>query len=866
MPVFKNSYQTKMAKVNGSPNGELILHNMNESPNPFDETLEEDEQDSSGNVSPGGGNPFDEDEIEPKTDLVNGSLPGSAKRRGTLEKIVGLSPFKMGKNKKGGSKEKQINRDRRSFLGKIMDSLNEQDHSLNTTPEKKKMRRSSEDFNILQMLNGRRRESFSSLELSPTEGANGGSDTLKRLNFLKLGRGTKPRRVSMVDKLLQPGSYERIELLEEVEDIEKPKEPLSVLEIHQLIQKRDLRAADMHIIDLEAECDLESQRSPESPEVSKDSGRKTKDVTLLYQALMEQLWAVVDESLTVKSIYQPLEDVIRVIDHEEATDKKALEARGVSGVTGPRPREMKRKWAEAVKMSMTKRLCQCTEGKGVSISAQMDKLKKCAVEDLYAVKNHLICVYPKEYEVFKVYLKSCHEGIASWLTDAVQRSLQDINDLYVVLDWNSNIYNREVLGRPEIASLASAIPLDPLLPLETQVDLEDRCVSAVQAKLTNSVTKELEVEEEKWRQESKLEEFYCGLSHKVISALKVHVDRAPTITPEFGARIAGCCLETLNDFLRSFQKKVERFHESWVESGLSQETYVSRTIAIGNCCPPFREYVERLVQFDPVENEDMGKRATGAVDIVTNRCNRVLADLLFEDLKPYFHKLMKKKWLSNSDAFNNILSILTDYSQRFRKMSAQPYQMLVNEVHRRVLIEYIQPLMQVKMVCNSTKTRNKMAAKLQEEALQLKHLFRQLESTYSWLDVAVPHLAEIIVLEDTPSIQMEVGMLVTEFPDIRKRHVSAILDVRGTWNQAVRQEILTIVRDLENSDSMVKLPRSQAFFSEIVVTKEARCVHVSLNRASRLSITFLSRLRPGHQLPVDTRQRRKLRDQAESQV
>lgn len=41
------------------------------------------------------------------------------------------------------------------------------------------------------------------------------------------------------------------------------------------------------------------------------------------------------------------------------------------------------------------------------------------------------------------------------------------------------------------------------------------------------------------------------------------------------------------------------------------------------------------------------------------------------------------------------------------------------------------------------------------------------ESTSSWLDSVIVHLADIIALEDTPSIMMEVGLLVKEFPDIR---------------------------------------------------------------------------------------------------
>lgn len=35
------------------------------------------------------------------------------------------------------------------------------------------------------------------------------------------------------------------------------------------------------------------------------------------------------------------------------------------------------------------------------------------------------------------------------------------------------------------------------------------------------------------------------------------------------------------------------------------------------------------------------------------------------------------------------------------------------------------------------------------------------------MDLALPHISEIIQLEDVPSIQMEVAVLVREFPDIR---------------------------------------------------------------------------------------------------
>ncbi|EMP27233.1 Exocyst complex component 3-like protein 2 [Chelonia mydas] len=260
--------------------------------------------------------------------------------------------------------------------------------------------------------------------------------------------------------------------------------------------------------------------------------------------------------------------------------------------------------------------------------------------------------------------------------------------------------------------------------------------------------------------------------------LKAHVDRAPQITPEFGEQIVLCCLAGLAEFLQSFQSKVEQFHQRPGESGPPTDSYVCRTITLVNCCPPFREYVEKLVQFGHPESNVPRRQANAALDKVTRLCNRVLAQQLFEELRA-----------------------------------------LVNEVHRRVLVEYVRPLLQVRLVCSSNKMRGKVAARLEDEGRQLQELFGQLKSTSSWLNAAVPHLAEILRLGGTPSIQMEVGVLVRDFPDVRRKHVAALLDVRGLRGQGQRQEILAVVKDLELREGEAPLCRERAFFSDIPATR-----------------------------------------------
>ncbi|NXK43868.1 EX3L2 protein, partial [Piprites chloris] len=55
-----------------------------------------------------------------------------------------------------------------------------------------------------------------------------------------------------------------------------------------------------------------------------------------------------------------------------------------------------------------------------------------------------------------------------------------------------------------------------------------------------------------------------------------------------------------------------------------------------------------------------------------------------------------------------------------------PPQALVSELHRRVLLEYVRPLLQGRLVCASAKARARVAARLGDEARQLRELFSRL--------------------------------------------------------------------------------------------------------------------------------------------
>lgn len=80
----------------------------------------------------------------------------------------------------------------------------------------------------------------------------------------------------------------------------------------------------------------------------------------------------------------------------------------------------------------------------------------------------------------------------------------------------------------------------------------------------------------------------------------------------------------------------------------------------------------------------------------------------------------------------------------------------------------------------------------------------------------------------------------------RKRHLSSLLDVRGLWDPTERHQILGVLHDLEGADALPPCRGAAGFFSEISITHDTHCIHVSLSRASqfgRRTLRLFSRRR-----------------------
>lgn len=224
---------------------------------------------------------------------------------------------------------------------------------------------------------------------------------------------------------------------------------------------------------------LVGQCDDEAPSPWDASLRKVKDVELLYEALQREMWDVVRESLRQPCAGPQLGLVVLVIQQEEHADRvwalrqeAQSELRDVAktdvhekapselsdrahseqrqdaqfnlfeGVrSNKRPRGLRQKWVEAVGEAADWSLPQPGSIAAGQMGNFLDRLRSRVVEDMDAARRNVVGVYPKEFSVFQVYMQSYHRGIAKRLR-AITAGQVQITDIYSLLDWVYNMYNR----------------------------------------------------------------------------------------------------------------------------------------------------------------------------------------------------------------------------------------------------------------------------------------------------------------------------------------------------------------------------------------------------------------------------------------
>nr|XP_009935147.1 PREDICTED: exocyst complex component 3-like protein 4 [Opisthocomus hoazin] len=597
----------------------------------------------------------------------------------------------------------------------------------------------------------------------------------------KEGTGTwKGKRLSLrFSKSYEENKTTICNGMEEIGEKTEPEpiqgKPLSVMEIHQLIQKRQLLEAFASIKYLEDEtiAERDAEKYKDNPQ---EFVRKSRDVDLLYNSITNAIQSIVVGTLEHPTVEDTLlTSLVTLIAHEEAAHPNTGNTAGPGSDLLGTPRKWREEWREAINESARKRVqsvpMASKEEESSWLGLHLDFLQKHLTKDLLKIKLSVKKCYPEEYQVCDVYVEAFHKAIASHLQDVSQMPLE-LNELYTLLDWVANIYHSELfLGHPDLKPEVKTENLSLLLTPADWDKLKNDYISSAKGKIKSYFGNILRLEvTEKWEKEVHPEVkgnlYHSSLSLDIQTIIAEHMKISGKISRSLGTKMLELCLAELHEF-------IPRFGEEFVAWSTAQDSpiFAPYFIAYINS---FHDLISGLETVFKLNTEELQKISAALTRNFTN----IFFNKLRTKAQPLLKKILTKDWILATERPNSLALAVSQFSKHLQHMREPVGQELLRDIHKYVVREYIRQVIKPRRKMNG-ETRQQVSQKMHEEARILNNTLIDQGSDSSWLLPAIHHIANIVGEKKKDKIKEYVKELCQDYPDIRKEHILAVLAVRG---------------------------------------------------------------------------------------
>ncbi|OXB79010.1 UNVERIFIED_CONTAM: hypothetical protein H355_004553 [Colinus virginianus] len=604
--------------------------------------------------------------------------------------------------------------------------------------------------------------------------------------------------------------------LEEIETELIEGKPLSVMEINELIQKKQLLEAFASIKYMEDEtiAERDADKYKDNPQ---ELLRKTKDVDLLYSSITSMIQSIVVGTLEQHTVEEAtLTSLVTLIAREEAAHPNTSSAAAPGSDLLGAPRKWREEWRKAVIEGTRKRVLNVPMASKEEEKAWLDLhlifLQKCLLKDLLKIKSSVKKCYPEEY----------------------QRPLE-LNELYSLLDWVANTYHSELLlGHSDLKPEVQAENLSPLLTTADWDRLENDYVTSIKDTIKKYFGKILSMEEsEKWEKEVPPEVkdnlYQSSISFDIQTVLSEHghstgfmvvppsaaimdiigenMKLSGNISKSLEEKTLQLCLAEMHEFIPRFGEKFLEWYT--VHDSPMFAPYFAAYIN------SFYDLLSALKTVFKVNTEELQK----ILAALTNNFRNEFLKKLRTKTQPLLKKILTKDWTLAREKPTSLTAAVSQFSEHLQHTRQPLGQELLCHVHKYVVREYIAQIIKPKKKMNGEK-RQQVSRRINEEAIILNNALIYHGSDSSWLLPAISHIAKIIGEKRKDRIKEYIKELAEDYPDIRKEHIMAILTVRGLGFTSRRTIFQQGFRHaLESPDS----EDSNTLFAEIDVPAVISC-------------------------------------------
>uniref|UniRef100_A0A3B3R7R3 Exocyst complex component 3 n=1 Tax=Paramormyrops kingsleyae TaxID=1676925 RepID=A0A3B3R7R3_9TELE len=548
--------------------------------------------------------------------------------------------------------------------------------------------------------------------------------------------------------------------------------PEIVKETCEMIEQAELLQAHRRLMDLECSRDdlmyeqfrLDSKNAHDMNLIRNYFG----EVQGLSEELAKQLWMLAERGLvTVRRDPTMLVSVVRIIEREEKIDRRMLDRQKQTGFIPPgRPKRWRARLFQVLEATVNARIegsqPETRESDKMWLVKLLEITRRNVLDDLLVVKTLMVQCFPSNYNIFSVFFNLYHRGVSACVQELAAEELES-NEIVSLLTWVLNTYkSAEMMGHPELRSECDVETLEPLLPQDVVSRLLSKYIQTFTSNITGWLRKALDTDKKDWQKSTEPEADQDGYYQTTLPAIvfqmfEQNLQVAAQIDEAFKEEVLRLCLKQMNSFLRRDSINSLRMKYSRTKEATHNDAAIENSL---------NEVAREGCQF--------------------------LLDEVFLDLEKLLSDLLTKNWLAGSNTTDAICLTVEDYFNDFAKIKKPYSEEMTRNAQRRVVVEYLQAIMQKRISFRNAEERKKGAERMIKEATQFRALFQKLSSSHDsdHLCDAIAAIAEVFNLTDPSLLYLEVSTLVSKYPDIREEHIMTLLAVRGDASRDMKQMII----------------------------------------------------------------------------
>ncbi|KAM9014348.1 exocyst complex component 3-like isoform 1-T2 [Ara ararauna] len=495
----------------------------------------------------------------------------------------------------------------------------------------------------------------------------------------------------------------------------------------------------------------------------------------LYKLLAERMWTVVGEAISGsgRTFLEPLQSVGESLKWEK---QKEAEWLGSSQETGPVSTWSPNFWRKELEEQLIQYM-----------TAQIPLLSSSANANETALKQHLsqleTSFFPslehgsgvfEEAGLLSTYAYCCHASLSSHLATLTDSSHLSFSQCLLVYEWGLKMYksgSETCLKSRQSPQNSLSFGVQCLLWIVLKT--EEKLLAVAKKEVGKALKEAFDIGKPP-----------CA-DGAVIQILTEKTESAWHVSESLSEKVEAVCLEECLSFLESYENEVRNFlqHDGCPEicSGLW---------ILENCCILRAVWCKLTYICSASTSQDV--KVNGFLDRmedeITEHFLQMVASKVKETLKEHFRKC--------ESGFDHILKSLKQSFLVFGKKKTDTYeQALVKAVNTIIIAEYVQALLTISRKLSSVQ-RRRIVSKMEEDHRMLQDVFKEcLGPAADHLKDPIRAILELIQASDSEGMKIALLPILKEFPDLRKEHLSAVLDIKVSLNREDRAALLAAFHD-----------------------------------------------------------------------